>query len=1045
MTGNPVRKSQGSSIKKKLLSMLREFDQQWSPEAFNLFASRISTKDPDLKRLAIAELAKADIKRRWKNGDRRNIDQYLHDHPVLGSPESIPADLILAEYDARRAAGASESVETFARRFPQQADELRRLVSVRAPSHLPSNPVSESARDTHSQSGTTASGVVLNLAAPQLPEQFGIYRIVERIGFGGMGAVYLAEDSRLKRKVALKVPHAHLMENEQILTRFQIEARAAAALRHASICTIHDVGCTDGFHYMAMEFIEGEDLSDVIAKGLMPQKRAAKIVQQIAQALHDAHRRDVIHRDLKPSNIRIDERGTPVIMDFGLARVAREGLSSHTKTGQVMGTAIYMAPEQARGEASEMGPCCDIYSLGAVFYELLAGQPPFDGDFVSVLTKLLTEEPRPIRELRPDVDPRLAQICEKAMAKEISERFATMAEFASAIEAALQGQPKQTKIEQTPVRRPTALDAKPASPKQVRKTKIVDQPAAALPATKIQVRPTPETRGNKSAIWISLSIGVAILAVASAVFAVVALTPHTGSISFNISPADSRANASIDGRLYDVSELSRPHEFKVGKHTIKIDGGGYAKIDLPFHVKEGTNEPIAIELKKAKGTVRVVVDGPTSFELSIDDQPVDSSKAHVLFVGQHRLKITADNHQTIEQTINVKESSVTQPLRFSMNRIKVKPVAVEKKGTIPPIDLGRAQNVVVKIDGVTVRNIQVSQELELGEHEITITGNDYETITQKFTVTEGVNPQLRFAPEKKKGSTSIKLTEPVQGVEVLVDGNAIPANKLAQLELEVGAHRLVVKADGYLPYSKSFTVVPDKNPELPVALNRTPQTPITISLAEARQFVPFDDQKRFEGLSPDDLQIEILDPSRLGRSDATIKPAPGDRPYVSIEFTNAPDAQVRVELSKPDDQMGIEISGHWKSGRRKYRLDAGSLKDRSEATAEAKFKNLQKLTEYDQIIRNYDVQIGQLQSRLSGARNEFERTQINGQISSLRTKQATKSRGFVTLRDKTIPGNDRDRQRFEKLYALAQALDGNAAISFRIVSKNDGTELLRAE
>jgi hypothetical protein len=234
--------------------------------------------------------------------------------------------------------------------------------------------------------------------------------------------------------VALKVPFFSATDGPHVLERFHREARAAANLQHANICPVFDVGEINGVHYLTMAYIEGQSLADVMRSSAspVPARQAAVLVHKLALALDEAHRNKVIHRDLKPANIMLSKRGEPVIMDFGLARRGT-GDVHLTREGTILGTPSYMAPEQARGDLAQMGPACDIYSLGVILYELLAGCVPFTGDMMAVLLQLTTDEPPPPSQHRPDVDPALEAICLKAMAKEPAARYRSMAALADVL------------------------------------------------------------------------------------------------------------------------------------------------------------------------------------------------------------------------------------------------------------------------------------------------------------------------------------------------------------------------------------------------------------------------------------------------------------------------------------------------------------------------------------------------------------------------------------------------------------------------------------
>jgi serine/threonine protein kinase len=269
-----------------------------------------------------------------------------------------------------------------------------------------------------------------------LPTEFGRYHILRALGTGGMGSVYLARDKQLDRNVALKIPRFDKKDAAAHVERFYREARSMATLQHPNLCAIHDVGQYDGIHFLTMDYVEGKELSDWLKN---PQTagslNAVAIVRKVALALGEAHQAGIVHRDLKPSNIMIDRRGEPIVVDFGLARQVRSGAASLTQQGESLGTPAYMPPEQISGDLDAIGPCSDVYSLGVILYELLAGRLPFTGDVMAILSQVLLDEPRPPSAYRQGVDAGLEAICLRAMSRLHAARYQSMRELVAALDA----------------------------------------------------------------------------------------------------------------------------------------------------------------------------------------------------------------------------------------------------------------------------------------------------------------------------------------------------------------------------------------------------------------------------------------------------------------------------------------------------------------------------------------------------------------------------------------------------------------------------------
>jgi serine/threonine protein kinase len=364
----------------------------------------------------------------WREGQRPRLEDYLGGSPRSERPALLRV-LLELEFELRRQAGEHPTPEEYRPRFPGDTALIDEVFNPKA---------------TGGAGAARSSTLSLDHAPPPirevaaLPERFGRYQILRRLGGGGMGAVYLAHDRTLDRRVALKVPLFTAADGPGVFERFLREARAAAMIHHPNLCPIHDVGQIEGIHYLTMAHIEGRPLSEVVRTGRVPEPRkVAALVRSLALALAEAHRAGVIHRDLKPSNIMITKRGVPVIIDFGLARRFGKGDPRLTDSGMMLGTPAYMPPEQVDGRVADMGPCCDVYSLGVILYELLAGRPPYLGTLLQIIAQVSQGSPRPPSAHRPGLDPRLEAICLKAMARESTERYATMDELAAVLDGYL--------------------------------------------------------------------------------------------------------------------------------------------------------------------------------------------------------------------------------------------------------------------------------------------------------------------------------------------------------------------------------------------------------------------------------------------------------------------------------------------------------------------------------------------------------------------------------------------------------------------------------
>jgi serine/threonine-protein kinase len=260
--------------------------------------------------------------------------------------------------------------------------------------------------------------------------QLGDFHLLRRLGRGGMAEVYLAEQQSLGRRVAVKVLKRDLAGNDSYVRRFQHEAKAAASLVHANIVQIHEVGCIDNIHFIAQEYVDGQNLMELLVRqGALDVQSTVTLLRQVAAALHRAGQQKITHRDIKPENIMLSSTGEVKVADFGLARVEQQGESVNlTQVGVTMGTPLYMSPEQVQGQPVDTRS--DIYSLGVTCYHMLVGRTPFEGDSpLNIAVQHLKNEPERLEEVRPDLPDSLCRIVHKMLNKDAKDRYQTAGEL----------------------------------------------------------------------------------------------------------------------------------------------------------------------------------------------------------------------------------------------------------------------------------------------------------------------------------------------------------------------------------------------------------------------------------------------------------------------------------------------------------------------------------------------------------------------------------------------------------------------------------------
>lgn len=384
----------------------------------------------------LCSVLRVELRQRWDRGEQVFAEEYLAKFPAVANDEEAAVDLVYSEYLLRERLGAAPSAAEYAARFPALAAHLAAQIELHQIADA-----SASGETLLSQSADTRRG--LPLPAPSgggdsLSGRFGRYRIERLVGRGGMGSVYLARDMVLERSVAIKVPRLAEHLEPAVIERFYREARAAARVDHPNLCTVYDVGEIDGRLFIAMQYVPGETLADMLRRlGTLPVRRAAELIIQLARALAAAHQAGILHRDLKPGNVILNSVGDAIVMDFGLAQLSSAEDSRITHSGTFVGTPAYASPEQLAGETRMLTASSDVYSLGVILFHMLTGRPPFEGSLAKVMKRALVDAPPPVSELRLDVPDSLTQICNRALLKEPAARFANMGELVGALERVL--------------------------------------------------------------------------------------------------------------------------------------------------------------------------------------------------------------------------------------------------------------------------------------------------------------------------------------------------------------------------------------------------------------------------------------------------------------------------------------------------------------------------------------------------------------------------------------------------------------------------------
>ena len=593
------------------------------------------------------------------------------------------------------------------------------------------------------------------------------FQIVKKLGQGGMGVVYLADDLVLGRKAAVKILSADYSDNPDFRARFRREAQTGAALNHPNIVTIYEVGEFEQGAFIAMEYVDGESLAVLIAREQLYFKKALEITIRICQGLQRAHQAGIIHRDIKPGNIMLDREGQVKILDFGLAKLL--GDTGLTKKSMIMGTPHYMSPEQTKGETLDYRT--DIFSLGVVLYELLTQKLPFQGDSgPAVSYAIVHKNAQPISDYTSETSPGLEKIVEKALQKDPGLRYRRIDEMLSDLdsESGMHTAPAETELLIEKTRATEIIKPEPPpkeKPSLRRKSVLMISSALILVVAILSILLFPQLRGLFQA-QDSASIGTISI-----------LTIPEGAEVFE------------GGNSIGTTPLSN-RSIEAGLLSLRLEKSDFFPIDTSLVIEKNQVVNVSFRMQSiARVSIRIE---PFNADVVLDNERMTPARLAglALAVGEHQIRIAADGYRSESDRFSLVQGD-NPPLTYWLK------VVSEYKPTVGTLRVdSQPSNASVFVDnrlkGLTPLEIDAVRP---GAHRILIRHDGYEDDLRTVTVRVGEVTPVSALLAELIGFLNIR-TQP-NGADVYLDDKKIGTTPLENRAVKIGEHEVSLKREGH--------------------------------------------------------------------------------------------------------------------------------------------------------------------------------------------------------------------------------------------------------